>query len=58
VPCDACTEYIMKMKGLEYKVNDLVRDRENKVNYITDLRAKLASADQECTKLQKQSDIY
>ena len=48
----------MKMKGLEYKVNDLVRDRENKVNYITDLRAKLASADQECTKLQKQSDTY
>lgn len=48
----------MKMKGLEYKVNDLVRDRENKIHHITELRAKLASADQECTKLQRQSDQY
>lgn len=45
----------MKMKGLEYKVNDLVRDRDNKIHH---LRAKLASADQECTKLQRQSDQY
>lgn len=29
VPCGTCLEYIMKMKGLEFKVADLTKERDH-----------------------------
>lgn len=28
--CDTCTDYIKKMKGLEFRVSDLVKEKEVK----------------------------
>jgi hypothetical protein len=36
--CSACTEYIKKMKGLEFRVSDMVKERDaarNECNILT-----------------------
>ena len=35
--CDTCIEYIKKIKGMEFKINDLMKDKESHSNKVYDL---------------------
>jgi hypothetical protein len=45
--CVSCTEYIKKMKSLEFKVNDIIRERDLVRNECTALSSQLAQTDRE-----------
>ena len=45
--CESCTEYIKKMKSLEFKVNDIMRERDLVRNECTALSSQLAQTDRE-----------
>jgi len=45
--CSACTEYIKKMKGLEFRVTDLVKERDSVRNECNMLTQQLAQTDRE-----------
>jgi hypothetical protein len=45
--CESCTEYIKKMKSLEFKVNDVIRERDLVRNECTALSSQLAQTDRE-----------
>lgn len=45
--CVSCTEYIKKMKSLEFKVNDVMRERDLVRNECTALSSQLAQTDRE-----------
>lgn len=45
--CGACTEYIKKMKGLEFKLEDLSRERDAARSECAALNSQLAQTDRE-----------
>lgn len=45
--CDSCTEYIKKMKGLEFRVADLIKEREVNSLLLEKLSGQIEMKDEE-----------